>query len=337
MAAFQTGIQEAKQLVLDYNKTLETHTDTNQLIDSLSGLVAESYLWRGMHPFDEKKGVEDVVNRFWKPLQQAIAPFRRRPDIFFAGNNQIDDYQSLWVVEMGHLMGIWKLPWIGLKPSKKLAFLRYCEFHRVEGGRIAETACYVDILNLLAQSGRHPPYGTTGSVILTPGPATHDGLLTTTQADGSEQGRKTVELIYSMVSDLRSKSVSTSEAHLNTFWAQDLCWFGPGGIGANAFYDGYISDHCAPFEKGLEYVRHTEHVARLGEGNYGGFFGYPSLTLKSNGGFMGFPANDIPAEMRIVDLYRRVGDKLAENWIFIDMPHFFKMQGIDILSQIENS
>ena len=71
----------------------------------------------------------------------------------------------------------------------------------------------------------------------------------------------------------------------------------------------------------------------MGEGMFGGFFGYPSLTVKSTGGFLGLPENELPADMRIVDMYRREGDKLAENWIFIDIPHFFAMQGIDLLSQ----
>lgn len=120
---------------------------------------------------------------------------------------------------------------------------------------------------------------------------------------------------------------------MNRFWTPDMCWFGPGGIGASAFYEGYRRGHSGPFEAGLEYERHTEHVARLGEGMFGGFFGYPSLTLRSTGGFLDLPASDTPADMRIVDLYRREGDKLAENWIFIDIPHFCAMQGIDLLQQ----
>ena len=40
------------------------------------------------------------------------------------------------------------------------------------------------------------------------------------------------------------------------------------------------------------------------------------------------------ADMRVVDIYRRDGDKLAENWIFIDLLHFLNMQGRDILNRI---
>jgi hypothetical protein len=48
---------------------------------------------------------------------------------------------------------------------------------------------------------------------------------------------------------------------------------------------------------------------------------------------MGFPATNIRAEMNIVDIYRRDGDKLAENWIFIDLPGFWLHHGIDVLSK----
>ena len=53
-------------------------------------------------------------------------------------------------------------------------------------------------------------------------------------------------------------------------------------------------------------------------------------TIRS---FHGHASNGIVREFRVIDIYRREGDKLAENWIFIDMLHFWKMQGLDILGQ----
>jgi hypothetical protein len=38
--------------------------------------------------------------------------------------------------------------------------------------------------------------------------------------------------------------------------------------------------------------------------------------------------------MRVVDVYRRDGDKLAENWIFIDILHWLSMQGLDVLQRM---
>ena len=48
---------------------------------------------------------------------------------------------------------------------------------------------------------------------------------------------------------------------------------------------------------------------------------------------MGMPAGSEPGEFRVVDIYRRSGDKLAENWVFIDLIHFWKSQGVDILKR----
>ena len=48
---------------------------------------------------------------------------------------------------------------------------------------------------------------------------------------------------------------------------------------------------------------------------------------------MGLPASDTPGEFRVVDIYRREGDKLAENWVFIDILHYLKTQGLDVLAR----
>ena len=42
-------------------------------------------------------------------------------------------------------------------------------------------------------------------------------------------------------------------------------------------------------------------------------------------------ASDRPFQMRIVDIYRREGDLLAENWIFIDHLHVLHQLGLDVL------
>ena len=231
-------------------------------------------------------------------------------------------------------MGLWQADLLTIPASRKTAFLRYAEFHRVEDDRIVETASYVDLVHLMQQAGLQVLPAQTGAAILTPGPRTHDGLLDAPQ--DAEAGRITVDLISAMVDDLRSLEVASPADHLSRFWVPDMCWFGPGGIGTSAFFDGYRRGHTGPFEAGLAYVSHNEHVARIGEGMFGGFFGYPSLTVRPTGGFMGLPASDRPAEMRIVDMYRREGDRLAENWIFIDMVHFLGMQGLDLLDRLKD-
>jgi len=61
----------------------------------------------------------------------------------------------------------------------------------------------------------------------------------------------------------------------------------------------------------------------MAEGHFGGFFGWPNFTAEFTGGFMGMPATGKRVEFRVIDFYRREGDKLAENWIFIDLLHLW--------------
>ena len=213
-----------------------------------------------------------------------------------------------------------------------MTFLRYAEFHRIENGLIAETASYCDVLSVIGQAGYQPLPKSTGAQIMAPAPRTQDGVLL--QDAAPAEGAKTLALINAMVADLVGGGVASPEDHLGRFWHDDMCWFGPAGIGASAWFDGYRRGHTGPFEDGLEFVRHNGHQARVAEGNFGGFFGYPSLTMRPTGGFLGLTQSTCEADMRIVDMYRRDGDKLAENWIFIDMLHFLKMQGVDILERI---
>lgn len=49
---------------------------------------------------------------------------------------------------------------------------------------------------------------------------------------------------------------------------------------------------------------------------------------------MEMPATNKTGEFRVIDIYRREGNKLAENWIFIDLLHFWKQQGVDILTRL---
>ena len=48
---------------------------------------------------------------------------------------------------------------------------------------------------------------------------------------------------------------------------------------------------------------------------------------------MGMPEFEKSADMRVIDIYRRDGEKLTENWIFIDLLHFWNQLGVDFLAR----
>ena len=78
------------------------------------------------------------------------------------------------------------------------------------------------------------------------------------------------------------------------------------------------------------------HVARFADGKYGGFFGWANLSNRNTGGFLGLPEARGASEMRVMDVYRRDGDKLAENWVIIDLPYYLKQQGLDVLERLKS-
>ena len=169
-------LQAAKDVVLRFTDALDAATGAESA-SVLSAHVTDDYLWRGMHPFGERRGAAEVAEVFWHPLRTALTSMQRRPDIFFAGRNMMDDWGSLWTASSGHLMALFDSPWLGIAPTGKLVMLRYAEFHRVEGGRIAETALFVDIPHLMIQAGRDPFPHATAAHLVQPGPRGHDGIL----------------------------------------------------------------------------------------------------------------------------------------------------------------
>lgn len=324
--------QSEKDLVRSFLGALDA-ANPGDVSAVMTVYCAESYHWRGMHPFNDITGAEAVADTFWSPFKTSMTSMMRRMDVFMAGADSLHSDGAVWVTTMGHLMALFDAPWLGIPPTGKIAMLRYAEFHRVADGKIQETALFVDIPHLMMQAGVNPFPPQTAAHLVQPGPLTHDGLMYGPQ-DPAE-GIATLDAIDRMVADLGQWNLGLPlEEELARTWHDDMVWWGPEGIGATFTIARYAKQHSGPFRASLSDRSKTKHVCRTGEGAYGGFFGWPNFTAIPIGGFMGMPATGKPGEFRVVDIYRRSGDKLAENWIFIDLLHFWKQQGIDILGRI---
>ena len=331
--------QQAKRVVLDYYDALD-HARDDEIAGVLGKHTSEGYRWRGMHPFHEIDGADEVAKRFHEPLRRSFAPIQRRPDVFLAGANTRGAVGDTWVCQMGHLLGLFDQPWLDIPPTRKMCFLRYAEFHRVEDGLITETAFFTDIISVMRQAGHYPLPPQTGSSHIYPGPRTHDGLLY--DAHDPAEGEATMALVDRMIDDLiwaNDVGNTTGEnimprSVLADCWHDDMIWSGSEGIGAAYTIDRYQQQHQHPFRVNLSEKTFNGHVARFAEGNYACFFGWPNLTVTADGGFMGLPGSGVPADMRVVDVYRRDGDKLAENWVFIDLANWLNMQGLDVLARM---
>jgi hypothetical protein len=330
----QGDFQAEKALVRAFHAALDSSTPET-IEQALSEYVSPDWHWRGMHPFHEQRGAGAVARVFWTPLRNALKPMQRRADIFIAGLNEIDGGNSTWVVEMGHLMGLFERPWLGIRHTLRIALLRYCEFNRVENGKIVETAMFCDIPHLMIQAGQNPFPPQTGATLVQPGPRTHTGLCYEKQDPA--RGKATMAAIDAMLTNPGAKPQNKDEAaRLARVWHEDMIWWGPAGIGATYTIERYVRQHSNPFDAALSAgYRFNGHIAKVSESDFGGFFGWANLTLHNAGGYMGMPAGPGPADMRVIDMYRVEDGKIAENWIFIDILHFLAMQGLDVLKRMD--
>ena len=178
---------------------------------------------------------------FWQPLKKSFSNLQRRMDIFFAGSNSLSSNRDVWVVSMGHLMGLFDTPWIGIKHTNKIAMLRYCEFNKIVKGKITEVAMFFDIPHLMIQTGLKPFPLETGISLVQPGPISHNGLLFEEQ--NLIDTKNTSELIDQMINDVKiwnnfDKISLIKELRKN--WKDDMIWCGSSGIGSSFIIERYV-------------------------------------------------------------------------------------------------
>jgi len=324
--------QDQKSLILSFYDELEA-TNADGVGKVISQFTNRDFQWYGVYPFNEQNGGDAVAEAFWIPFLTAWSHIQRRQDVFLAGTSEIDNTD--WVISMGHFMGLLDGNWLGFPASRKIAFLRYADFNCIKDGKIIRSSFFCDLIGFMHQLGINPLPPQTGASFIYPGPRTHDGLLFEPQ--DQRESQKTLELVNRMIGDLTDLNKNENDCPppdlLTKTWHDDMIWYGPAGIGASYTIPRYQEQHQYPFRRGLKDKVFNGHICRFAEGNYAGFFGWPNLTNTATGGFLGLPASGTAADMRVVDIYRRQGEKLSENWVLIDLPWWLKQQGVDVLER----
>ena len=283
-----------------------------------------------VQPLNRIDGRADFLRRVVEPMQNAFAYLHRRCDMLFGGEYKGGE----WVVSHGHYVGLFQKPWLGIPANGAIVWLHYIEYHRIEVGQSVESYLYFDMLDLLRQIGSWPLPPSNGYEGFVPGPATADGLALTESL--AEQSRASLK----MVDDMLSRLYTEDEAW-RPYWRHNMYWYGPSGYGSYIGVDGFARfqlPYESIFEKGR--VRNTYcksgnpaldakvpgHYARFADGDYIASGGWPS-----HGGFMvkdwlGVRAEGQMFTVRVADIWRRDGDRLVENWVFVDI--------IDMLLQL---
>ena len=292
-------------------------------------------------PFNEIIGGKELLEKLFNPMLYAFPNLYRRTDILFGGIFNEEE----WVTGSGHFVGTFAKDWMGIPANNQLTFLRFGEFHRMQDGQAIETYLFFDLIDLLRQIGKWPLLTKSlGDENFIPGPITSDGIIL--EAQNSEETKTSLVMVEEMLRNLHTK-----EQYWRKYWHPNMMWYGPSGYGSYIGVDGFARFQL-PYESVFDPYRKSSttmtcekgskldlavkgHFARFAEGNFVASGGWPSHGGHLCKEWLGIEAKGQQFTCRISDWWRREGNKLVENWVFVDLVDMLKQLDYDVFKAVD--
>lgn len=301
-------------------------------------------VWEVFHPFNTILGTEAGAEEFWRPLRVAFPDAEQRIGFAVSGTYEGHD----WVSTLGHMMGTFDLPWLGIPPTHGLQYLRFGVNVMLREDRIAKVYMLLDIVDLMRQAGYYPLRSMPGSAEAWPTPPADSGA--TTQAHDPDLGARTLTIVREMQEGLGSGADlldHASNVEHSPHWHDNMNWYGPAGIGSCRGQRGFDDYHGALFIQAFPdrtgYPRDERgpqdapgHYIQIGDGRFAVTSGWPSLHATHTGGqWLGMPPTGRHITMRVADWYRTDAEgKLVDNWVMIDTLDMLDQMGYDVLDDL---
>jgi len=324
--------QHNKRLVWDFWQQIDAAT-TDDLPKVAATVLADDVAWTGFHPFNALAGLDAVVDRWWRPLRAAFPDVRRETYILLGGSFDGKD----WVSATGCFVGTFAADWVGIPATGRETSIRWGEFCAVRDGRIVEDYLLLDLVDVMRQAGYRVLPPAPGEDTW-PRPFDEDGVLLVAQDDA--ESLRSLHLVEAMIGGLgKFDGADAAKMGQTAFWTPDMHWYGPVGIGSSRDRQEYERNHQTPFltafpdRKGFTHPDGGRHKARIAEGHFVASTGWPSVRATHLGPYLGTPASGARVGMRVADWWRRSGDKLVQNWVFIDLPDLFLQMGVDLFAR----
>ena len=300
---------------------------------SLNEIAMDDMKLNASYTINELNGVNEISSSYWLHLQQALPDIERKPMIEFAS-----EYQGAeWIAATGYFIGTFKNSLFEIPATGKTLYLRFTELVKLEQGKIADYFIILDFLDVMNQAGVNPLRKSLGHDGLIMPPSTMDGLWP--MSSSSDAAEITEKLVMDMLDELgRFDGKSLESMQLDKFWHDDFMWYGPAGIGTTRGIEGFRQHHQGPFVFSFP-DRIVDHKATIiKKGHYVATGGWPHMHGSHlSGGWLGLPPSGQNLELRVMDIWRREGDKLKENWVGIDIIHMCKQMGLDVFEMMKLS
>ena len=295
--------------------------------------------WHGPHPIGVLHGSEALSRRFWRPLKHAFPDLTRRDDVLLGGASlkfpQGGSAQggSDWVAATGHFVGTWQRDWLGLPATRKLTYLRFAEFHRLEAGCVVESRVLLDLPDLMRQAGCNPLPPSPGAEMLAPSPATHDGVRLQLADPSASAASLRFMANTAFGAVRRSGAPNLASIGLDVSLAPHLMRYGPCGLGATRGPQAFQRHHQQPFALAFPDRVAGNHPVRVADGAYAACLGWPAFQATHDAAYLGVAATGEPVCIRLMEFLRFERGALAESWFMLDLPHLLIQIGRDVMAE----
>lgn len=331
--------QDNKALVWKLWETLD-QVSIEQAVKALDDACADSVVFHGPSPLGDMVGVESFVEQYLVPLRASFTDLRRETFIFFGGesNGRRDGDLSLdghhWVTGTGNLHATFGQEFLGITATHEPVNVRWGDFSRVEDGQIVEVFFLLDLIDLMAQAGFDVLPPARGLPGLYPAPAGADGLLhkpepRAASAYGLDHIRR---FIFDGLNAFDEDNLSSMG--MADWFHPEVCWYGPGGIGACMSFQEFEELHQAPWLIAYPDRQVQDLDALIAEGTYSGAPGWAGVKATHTGSYLDVAATGKPINFNGLDWWKRDGEQYVENWVFVDMVHLFEQFGVDLFARM---
>lgn len=206
----------------------------------------------------------------------------------------------------------------------------------LEGNQIIESYVIPDYIDVMTQVGVNPLRKSLGHDGLVPTPATQDGLLLAQTSE--EESNKSQQLVLDMLDCLGSfDGKNLCSMDLENYWHPGFMWYGPAGIGTTRGIQGFRDHHQGPFVFAFPDRTVDNKLNILAKNDYVSTGSWPHMhgTHSRDSGCLGLTPTGKHIELRVIDIWRREGELLKENWVAIGIAHILLQLGYDLFGQMK--
>ncbi len=284
------------------------------------------------YPFEDLHGPSELFQRAYQPLIRSFPDLERRDYIVISGEAETGD----WVGCAGYYLGVFEHAWLDIPPTLHPTFMRFCEFFRLDQGRIVEMQALWDIPQVMMQARAWPMAPGLGVEWLVPAPAPQNGIVTGPRDEACSTA--SYKLVREMLDSLSRYAEGGHRAmNLEKYWHPKMTWYGPAGIGTNRRLSGFRNWHQIPFLNGMpnrEGGKDNDGTL-FGDGHFVGFTAWPGMRATISGdGWMGIAPSNQNITMRSLDFWRCEKGLIRENWVLVDLLHVYHQIGVDVFARM---